>query len=172
MNGSTPGLPVQHQLPESIGSVMPSSHPILCCPPLFLPPIFPSIRVISNETVLCIRWPKYWASASAWVLLMSIQDWFPLGLTGLISLVSKGLSRAFSTPQFKSISSSVLSFPIWCYYRDHSAVLKVLSLISFSLFLDPPSGPFWYMLILYTAQLCAVHVQSSTTSRRLKVVDD
>ena len=46
------------------------------------------------------------ASASAWVLPVSIQDWFPLGLTGLISLPSKGLSRAFSTPQFKSINSA------------------------------------------------------------------
>ena len=49
-----------------------------------------------------------WASAS--ILPMNIQDWFPLGFTGLISLQSKGLSRVFSTPQFKSISSSVLSF--------------------------------------------------------------
>ena len=44
----------------SIESVMPSSHLILCCPLLLLPPIPPSIRVFSNESVLCIRWPKYW----------------------------------------------------------------------------------------------------------------
>ena len=44
----------------SIESVMPSNHLILCCPPL-LPSIFPSIRVFSNESVLCIRWPKYWS---------------------------------------------------------------------------------------------------------------
>ena len=44
----------------SIKSVMPSNHPILCCPLLLLPSIFPSIRVFSNESVLCIRWPKYW----------------------------------------------------------------------------------------------------------------
>ena len=43
----------------SIESVMPSSHLILCCPLLLLPSIFPSIRVFSNESVLCIRWPKY-----------------------------------------------------------------------------------------------------------------
>ena len=49
-------------------------------------------------------------SASASVPPMNIQDWFPLGLTSLISLQSKGLSRVFSTPQFKSINSSVLSF--------------------------------------------------------------
>ena len=58
--------------------------------------IFPSIRVFSNELALCIRWSKYWASASASVLPMNIQDWFPLGLIGWISLQSKGLSRVFS----------------------------------------------------------------------------
>ena len=45
----------------SIDSVMPSNHLILCHPYLFLPSIFPSIRVFSNESVLCIRWPKYWS---------------------------------------------------------------------------------------------------------------
>ena len=44
----------------SIESVMPSNHLIPCCPRLLLPSIFPSIRVLSNESVLCIRWPKYW----------------------------------------------------------------------------------------------------------------
>ena len=163
----------------SIDSVMPFNHLIFSHPLLLLPSIFPSIRVFSNESVLCIRWPKYWnlsfsispsneysglisfrivwfdlavqgtlksllqhhsseasielsptqlspkieiscpyslpaaryfqmsqffawggqsigASASASVLPMIIQGWFPLGLTGLISLQSKGLSRVFS----------------------------------------------------------------------------
>ena len=79
----------------SIESVMPSNHLILCRP-LLLPPVFPNIRIFSNELVLCIRWPKYWSSASASVLPMNIQNLFPLGLTGLISLQSKGLSRVFS----------------------------------------------------------------------------
>ena len=65
MNHSTPGLPVHHQLPESIQthsveSVMPSNHLILRRPILFLPSIFPSIKVFSSESALCIRWPKYW----------------------------------------------------------------------------------------------------------------
>ena len=47
--------------PMSIESVMPSSHLILCCSLLFLPSIFPSIRVFSNESALHIRWPKYWS---------------------------------------------------------------------------------------------------------------
>ena len=45
----------------SIESVMPSNHLILCCPPLLLPPIFPSIRVFSNESILHMRWPKWWS---------------------------------------------------------------------------------------------------------------
>ena len=44
-----------------IESVMPSNHLILCCPLLLMPSIFPSIRVFSNESVLCIKWPKYWS---------------------------------------------------------------------------------------------------------------
>ena len=66
MNCSTPGLPVHHQLPKFtqthgrwVGDA--SSHLILCHPLLLLPPIPPSIRVFSNESALCIRWPKYWS---------------------------------------------------------------------------------------------------------------
>ena len=66
MNHSTPVLPVHHQLPElsklmSVESVMPSNHAILCRLLLLLPSVFPCIRVFSNESVLCIRWPKYWS---------------------------------------------------------------------------------------------------------------
>ena len=78
----------------SIESVMSSNRLILCRPLLLLLSIFPSIRVFSNESALHIRWPKYCASASASVL-MNIQDWFSLGLTGLISLQFKGFSRVF-----------------------------------------------------------------------------
>ena len=63
---STPGFPVPHNLQRllklmSIESVMPSNHLILCHPLLLQPSIFPSIRVISSESVLHIRWPKYWS---------------------------------------------------------------------------------------------------------------
>ena len=67
MNCSTPGLLVHHQLLRSlpklmsIESVMPSNHLILCRPLLLLPSIFLSIRVFSNESAICIRWPKYWS---------------------------------------------------------------------------------------------------------------
>ena len=80
----------------SIESVMPSNHLILCRPLLLPPSIFPSSRVFSSESVLCIRWPNTGVSASASVLPMNIQDWSPLGWTGWISLQSKELSSIFS----------------------------------------------------------------------------
>ena len=81
----------------SIKSVMPSNHLILCHPLLLLPSIFPSIRVFSVSLLFASGSQSIGASASAAVLPMNIQGWFPLGLTGLISLQSKGLSRVFSS---------------------------------------------------------------------------
>ena len=80
----------------SIEPVMPSNHLILCRPLLLLPSIFPSIRVFSSESVLHIRWPKYWSFSFSISLPMNTQDWSPLGWTGWISLQSKELSRVFS----------------------------------------------------------------------------
>ena len=77
----------------SIELVMPSSHLILCCPLLLLPPIPPSIRVFSNESALCMRWPKYWSFSFS--ISPSNEHpgliCFKLGWTGWISLQSKGL---------------------------------------------------------------------------------
>ena len=98
---SMPGFPVHHQLPEltqiqMIMSVIPSNDLILCHLLLLPPSIFPRIRVFSNESVLHIRWPNIGVSASASVLHMNIQDWFPLGWTGWIFLTVQGISRVFS----------------------------------------------------------------------------
>ena len=79
----------------SIESVMLSNHLIFCHSLLLLPSIFPSIRVFSNESILLIMWPNIGASVS--VLPVNIQGWFTWGLTGLISLQSKGLLRFFSS---------------------------------------------------------------------------
>ena len=67
----------------SIKSIMPSSHLILCCPPLLLLSIFPSIRVFSNESVLHIKWPKYWRLSISLSkehpgLISFRMDWFDL----------------------------------------------------------------------------------------------
>ena len=74
---------------KPIVSVMPSNNLNLCHPLLLLPSIFPSIGIFSNDSVLPTRW-------QASFLPINIQDWFPLGLTGLIPLQSKGPSRVFS----------------------------------------------------------------------------
>ena len=84
-----------------IESVIPSKHLILRCS-LLLFSIFPSIRVFPNESVLHIRWLKYWSFSFNTILPMNIHDWLPLGLTGLISLQSKGLSRIFSNTTVQS----------------------------------------------------------------------
>ena len=89
-----------------IESVMPSNHLILCFPLLYPPSIFPRIRVFSNESVLRISGKNIGVSASASVLPMNIQDLFPLGLTDLISLQSKGLSK--SLLQHHSSKASIL----------------------------------------------------------------
>ena len=111
----------------SIESVMSTNHLSLCSPLLLLSSIFPSIRVFSNELASCGQS----IGASSSVLPMNIQGWFPLGLTGLIALLSKGLSRVFSSTnygeEFENISSSVLRLlcgPILTsrhdYWKNHS----------------------------------------------------
>ena len=95
----------------SIEWVIWSNHLILCC--LLLPPsIFPSIRVFSMSQFFESRGLSIGVSASASVLPMNIQVWFPLGWTGWISLLSKGLSRVFSntTVQKRQFSGIQLSY--------------------------------------------------------------
>ena len=114
----------------SIELVMPSHHFILFCPLLLLPSIFPSIRVFSNESVLCIRWPSTGVEPSASVLPMNIQDWFPLGLTGLISLQSKGFSKVFSSTtglkEEEAIHSSQIRYKM-VFEASYSHQLHVVS---------------------------------------------
>ena len=79
--------------------------------PFFSCPQFsPASGFFPMSLSLGIKWPKYWSFSFRSVLSMNIQGWFPLGLTALISLLSKGLSRVFSSTQFESINSSLLSF--------------------------------------------------------------
>ena len=80
----------------SIESVMPSSHLILCRPLLLLPPIPPSIRVFSNNSILRMRWPKFGVWALASFLPKNTQDWSPLEWPCWTSLQCMGLSRVFS----------------------------------------------------------------------------
>ena len=91
----------------SIESVMPSNHLILCRPLLLPPSIFPSIRVFSNELVLCIRWPKYWSFSFSISPSNEYSGPISFRMDWLDLLAIQGSSL---TPQFKSISASVLSF--------------------------------------------------------------
>ena len=125
MNHSTPGLPVHHQLPEFTQTHAhrvsdASSHLILCCPLLLLPPIPLSIRVFSNESTLHMRWPKYWSFSISRSnehpgLISFRMDWLDL----LSPRDSQGSSP---TPQFKCINFSALSFldsPTLTSLHDH-----------------------------------------------------
>ena len=93
----------------SIELVMPSSHLILYHPLLLLPSVFPSIRVFSSESAVCIRWPNIRSSTSAPVLVMNILSLCHVGLTTLISLLSIGLSRVFASTTVQKHQFLVLS---------------------------------------------------------------
>ena len=108
----------------SIELVMPSNHLTLCCPLLLLPSIFPSIRVFCNESVLHIRWPKYWSvtfnisPSNEHLGLISFR------MAGWISLQSKGPSRVFSntTVQKHQFFSAQLS--LWSNSNIHTWLLQ------------------------------------------------
>ena len=119
MDCSTPGFPVHLQLPEltqthvhQVSDAIQPSHPLSSpSPPASGPLIFPSIRVFSNESILHIRWPKYWSfrfsisPSNEYLGLISFGiNWFDL------LAVQGTLKESSPTPQFKSINSSVLSF--------------------------------------------------------------
>ena len=79
-----------------IESVIPSNYLILCCPLLLLPSIFPSIRIFSNELVLCIRWPKYWSFSFSINPSNEYSGLISFRMEWLALLEFKGLSRVFS----------------------------------------------------------------------------
>ena len=98
---STPGFPVHRnswslQKFMSIRTVMQSNYLILHCPLLFLPSIFPSIRVFSSESVLLIQWPKYWSFSFSISLSNEHSGLISFRMDCWISSQSKGLSRVFS----------------------------------------------------------------------------
>ena len=123
MDCSTPGVPVFHHLWRllklvSIESVMPSNHLVLYCPLLLLPSVFPSIKLFSNESVLfALCGQSIGVSASASV---NIQDWFPLGWTGWISLQSKGLSRVFSNITVQEHQFFIIQLSLRLNSHNHS----------------------------------------------------
>ena len=110
----------------SIGLVMPSNHLILCHH-LLLPSIFPNISVFSNESILCIRWPKYWSFSFSINPSNVYSELVSFRIDGLISLLSKDSQESSPMPQFKSINSLALNLlygsyltSIHNYWKNHS----------------------------------------------------
>ena len=111
----------------SIELVIPSNHLILCCPLFLLPSIFPSIRIFSSESALCIRWPKYWSfnfsisPSNEYSGLISFRiDWFDL-------LAVQGALESYSALHLESVNPSVLSLlygptltSVHDYWKNHS----------------------------------------------------
>ena len=128
MDCSTPGFPVLHHLPEFVQAhvhrVMPSNHLILCHS-LLLPSIFPSIRVLSNELALRIRWPKYWSfsfsispSNESSGLISFRTDWFDLlAVQGMLKSLLQHHSSNCRAHLLQAKDSSVpfnrLGLPWW-----------------------------------------------------------
>ena len=122
----------------SIESVMLSNHLILWCPLHLSPSVFPGIRVFSNGSALCSRWPKHWSFSFASVLPVNIQVCCPLGLTGLISLQSKELSSLFQPHKskasvlqhsvfFMAVHNFSMLYPICSHYK----ILAVFPMFDF-----------------------------------------
>ena len=107
-----------------IESVTPSNHLILCRPLLLLPSIFPSIRVFSMSQLFSSGGQSIGASASTSVLPMNIQAWLPLGLTGLISLLFKGLFKVFCNSTVQKYRSSVLSCVFFFFFNVSTLTSK------------------------------------------------
>ena len=133
MNRSTPGLPVHHQLPEftqtqSIESVMPSSHLILCRSLLLLTPIPPSIRVFSNESTHRMRWPKYWSFSFSIIpskehpgQISFRMDWLDLlAVQGTLKSLLQHHSSKASILQCSAFFTVQLSHPYMTTGKNHS----------------------------------------------------
>ena len=147
MNHSTPGLPVHHQLPDSlrltsIESMMPSSHLILCCPLLLLPPIPPSIRVFSNESTLHMRWPNYWSFSFSIIpskeypgLISFRMDWLDLlAVQGTVESLLQHHSSKASILRCSAFFTVQLSHPYMTTGKTIASttqtfVCKVMSLL-------------------------------------------
>ena len=138
-------FPVRHQLLEllklmSIKSVMPSSHLILCRPLLLLPSISPSIRVLPNESVPCIRWPKYWSfsisPSNEYSGLISFRsDWLDLlAVQGILNSLLQHHSSKASIPRCSAFFILQLSHPYMITGKiialtRRTFVFKVMSLL-------------------------------------------
>ena len=130
MDCSTPGFPVHHQLPKLaqthvhwVGDTIQPSHPLSSpSPPAFN--LFPASGAFPMSQFFAWGDQRIGVSVSASVLLMNSQDWFPLGLTGLISLLSKGLSRIFSSTTVRKHQFFGAQPSLWFNSHIHTWLLE------------------------------------------------
>ena len=135
----------------SIKSMMPSNHLILCCPLIFLPSIFPSIRIFSSESALCIRLPKYWFQLQhqsfQWIFRIDfLKDglvWSPCS--------PRDSQESSPAPHFESINSLVLSLlygpaltSIHDYWKNHT--FDYLNILRAGFELSQAEGSQWSIL--------------------------
>ena len=150
--------------PMSIESMMPSNHLILCCPLLLLPSIFPSIRVFSNESALCIRWPKYWTFSFSispsnehpglisfsmdWLGLLAVQGTFKSLLQHHSSKASIFRCSAFFIVQL-SVSTKGVRGWWWCDLYSSSFIVaglysrSMMTVTTASLWCAPQGRSWW-----------------------------
>ena len=128
MDCSSVGFPVHHQL---LGLAQTHVHQVsdTIQPSHYLSSVsFPAFNLslhqyFSNE-LLSIRWPKHWASDSVSILSVNIQDWFPLGLISLITLLSKGISGVFSSTTAWKHRFFSAQFSLWSNSHIHTRLLE------------------------------------------------
>ena len=143
MNRNTPGFPVHHQLPEftqtHVHWVGDAIHLILCRPLLLLPPIPPSIRVFSNESTLCIRWPKHWSFSFSISpsnehpgLISFRMDW--LDLLAVQGTLENLLQHQYSTQPKKSFLDKNIRVVRMKTFTNRSHLIKDSTDVYFHIF--------------------------------------
>ena len=128
LDGITDSMDVSSLKLTSIESVMPSSHLILCRPLILLPPIPPSIRIFSNESTLCMRWPKYWSFSFRIIpskeipgLISFRMDWLDLlAVQGTLKSLLQHHSSKASILRRSAFFTVQLSHPIHDYRKNYS----------------------------------------------------
>ena len=137
MDCSTPGFPVHHQLPELAQThahqVSDAIYLILCCPLLLLPSILPSIRVFSSESVLHIKWPKYWSfsfrisPSNEYSGLISLRiGWFDLLVKDTLKIKTTTKFESYCVPG--TVLKSLYSFCVFSA-RTYASPLRALRLV-------------------------------------------
>ena len=131
MDWSTVGFPVRYQTHvqthvHQVGDAIQSSYPLSSLsPPAFS---LSQCQGLLNELALCIRWPKYWSFTFSISPSNEYQDWYPLGLTGLNSLESKGLSRVSLNTTVQKYQFFSTRPALWSNSHPHMTIGKTTAL--------------------------------------------